>query len=38
MAEPGGPSLLGAVILFWIGVAGVGFERRKKRSKLFGSS
>jgi hypothetical protein len=38
MAEPGGPSLLGAVILFWIGVAGVCFERRKKRSKLFGSS
>jgi len=38
MAEPGGPSLLGAVILFWIGVAGVYFERRKKRSKLFGSS
>lgn len=38
MAEPGGPSLLGAVVLFWIGVAGVGFGRRKKRSKLFGSS
>ena len=38
MAEPGGPSLLGAVTLFWAGVAGVSFERRRKRSKLSGSN
>jgi hypothetical protein len=34
MAEPDGPSLLGAVILFWIGVAGVCLQRRRMRSKL----
>jgi hypothetical protein len=38
MAEPGGPSLLGAVTLFWAGVAGVCFERRRKRSKLSGAN
>jgi hypothetical protein len=38
MAEPDGPSLLGAVILFWIGVAGVCLERRRMRSKLSGSN
>jgi hypothetical protein len=37
MAEPGGPSLVRAVTLFWAGVAAVCFKRRK-RSKLSGST
>jgi hypothetical protein len=34
MAEPDAPSLLGSLVLFWIGVVGVCFHRWKMRSKL----
>lgn len=34
MAEPDEPSLLGSMMLFWAGIAGVCFHRRKMRLKI----
>jgi hypothetical protein len=34
MAEPSEPSLLGSMMLFWAGIAGVYFHRRKMRLKI----
>lgn len=34
MAEPDGPSLLGSLVLFWLGVAGIYLHRWKVRSKV----